>query len=352
MSDALSDFISTSPDWRKTLKQNNRRTIIVVGLFFLIYTGIGFLIDMVMVASRYPKATLPQIADALIHFQIFPIATFILLGVAFVSLFVAVLLADKLMLLGTDYHEITPSTAKTLQEKQLYNVVEEMKIAAGLRYMPKVYLIDADYMNAFASGFSEKSAMVAITRGLIEKLDRDELQAVMAHELSHIRHLDIKITITASLLANMTLMVLDVFFYNAIFSSRSSDGEDGRSRNTLTTILIILRYLLPVVNIIMLLYLSRSRELMADAGCVAITRDNQPLARALLKISGDHQQNKRAYTKQYQQTPHENVRREAYIFDPSQAGISSFNSVSDVFSTHPSLSARLKALGFETKDDK
>lgn len=350
MSDALSDFISTSPDWRKTLKQNNRRTLIVVGLFFLIYTGIGFLIDMVMVASRYPKATLTQIADALVHFQIFPIATVALLLLAFISLWVAVMLADKLMLLGTEYHQITPTSARSLQEKQLYNVVEEMKIAAGLRYMPKVYLIDADYMNAFASGFSEKSAMVAITRGLMEKLDRDELQAVMAHELSHIRHLDIKITITASLLANMTLMVLDIFFYNAIFSSRSSDNDD-RSRNTLTTILILLRYLLPLVNVIMLLYLSRSRELMADAGCVAITRDNQPLARALLKISGDHQQNKRVYTRQYQQTPHENVRREAYIFDPTQAGISGMNSISDMFSTHPSLSKRLQALGYKSKDN-
>ncbi len=346
--DALTELIRTNPDWRRTLKQNNRRTIIVVGLFFLIYAGVGFLLDMYVNASRYPKASLTDIANALVHFQLVPYITFILLAVSAVSLFIAVLMADRLMLLGTDYHQITPTSARTDREKQLYNVVEEMKIAAGLRYMPRVYLIDADYMNAFASGFSEKSAMVAITRGLMEKLDRDELQAVMAHEISHIRHLDIKLTITASLLANMTIMVLDLFFYNAIFSSRSN-GEGERSRNTLATILILLRYFLPIVNIIMLLYLSRTRELMADAGCVAITRANEPLARALLKISGDHTDNKAAYTRAYQQTPHENVRREAYIFDPTQAGISSASSISDLFSTHPSLSKRLQALGFKTK---
>ena len=73
-----------------------------------------------------------------------------------------------------------------------------MKVAAGLTYLPKVYIIEADYMNAFASGYSEKSAMLAITRGLLTKLDRDELTAVMAHEISHIRHMDIKLTLMAS----------------------------------------------------------------------------------------------------------------------------------------------------------
>lgn len=350
MTDALSDFISTNPDWRRTLKQNNRRTVMVVGLFFLIYAGIGFLFDLYLNATRYPRASLTDIANALIHFQLFPTITFILLAIAALSLFIAVLMADRLMLLGTDYHQITPETARSVQEKQLYNVVEEMKIAAGLRFMPRVYIINADYMNAFASGFSEKSAMVAITRGLMEKLDRDELQAVMAHELSHIRHLDIKLTITASLLANMTIMVLDILFYSAIFGGRSSDSEEGRSRNALFTIIMIIRYLLPIVNLLLLLYLSRTRELMADAGAVAITRDNQPLARALLKISGDHEAHQTRYAQQYQQTPHENVRRQAYLYDPQQAGISSMGSVSDLFSTHPSLAKRLQALGFKTKD--
>src|SRR5436189_6418504 len=98
-----------------------------------------------------------------------------------------------------------------------------MKIAAGLQYMPRVFIIEADYMNAFASGYSEKSAMVAITRGLMEKLNRSELQAVMAHELSHIRHNDIKLKLMASVLANLMIMELDIFFYNAIFSRRNND---------------------------------------------------------------------------------------------------------------------------------
>lgn len=340
----LDQYSMSSANWRKTLRENTTRTYMVIALFFLIYGGLGLLIDMYLAASIYPKATLSQLAESLITLQIFPFVTFIMLALAGISLWVSYLFYDKLMLLGTEYHEITPKTAQNVAEQQLYNVVEEMRIAAGLRFMPKVYIIDADYMNAFASGYSEKSAMVAITRGLMQKLNRDELQAVMAHELSHIRHLDIKLTLTASLLSNMTIMVLDMFFYQAMFSRRN---DDNRSKNTLATILIILRYTLPVINIIMLLYLSRTRELMADAGCVELMRTNQPLASALIKIQDDHTANKEKYAQAYQQTPHENVRREAYIFDPTQAGIASFMSISDLFSTHPSLETRLKALGFK-----
>jgi heat shock protein HtpX len=212
--------------------------------------------------------------------------------------------------------------------------------------MPKVYIIEADYMNAFASGYSEKSAMVAITRGLMEKLNRSELSAVMAHELSHVLHLDIKLTLMASLLANLILMVIDMLFYNAIFSSR---GNDSRSRNNLLAVIMIIRYLLPIINVVLLLYLSRTREYMADAGSVELMRDNEPLASALLKIESDHANNADTYRNAYKDTPHENVRREAYIFDPVQAGIEPTTSLADMFSTHPSLAARLNAIGFKQK---
>lgn len=345
MSQELDQFSKTSSDWRATLRRNNRRTYFVIGLFFLIYAALGLLVDTYIVSGRYPQVPLSQLFFALITFKLFPLATVVMLAVAAISIFVTFSFSDQLMLLGTEYHEVTPTTARNLAEKQLYNVIDEMKIAAGLHYMPKVFVIDADYMNAFASGYSEKSAMVAITRGLMEKLNRAELQAVMAHELSHIRHLDIKLTLMASVLANLMVMVLDIFFYNAIFSSRSN--SDNRNRNALGTIIIILRYLLPLINILLLLYLSRTREYMADAGSVELLRDNQPLASALLKIQNDHLGNQEKYSAAYQQTPHESVRREAYIFDPVQAGLRPVASLTDAFSTHPSIKDRLAALGFK-----
>ncbi len=349
MSDTLNDYTKTTGDWRSSLRQNQFRTRIVILLFFLIYGGIGLLVDLYLCSAHYPQVELSTLFKALITLQLFPIATCIMLVIAGVSLWVSYLFYDRLMLLGTEYREITPDTAQSDREKQLYNVVEEMKISAGLAYMPRVFIINADYMNAFASGYSEKSAMVAITTGLMDKLTRDELQAVMAHEISHIRHLDIKLTLTASLLANLSLMVIDILFYNALFSGRSRD--EGKGRNNLAIIILIVRYTLPIISMLLLLYLSRRRELMADAGCVELTRTNEPLARALIKISDDHTQNRDAYTKAYQQTPHENVRREAYIFDPFQAGIKASISPTDLFSTHPSLATRLAALGFKRRDE-
>lgn len=345
MSPLPNNLVYATSDWRKTLKTNNRKTMMVIGVFFLIYFCIGMLIDTYIYSGQYPQAMLSDIFFALITFQLFPLVTLIMIGIAAISLLVTFTMHDQLMLLGTEYHEITPTSAQTLEEKQLYNIIEEIKIAAGLHYMPKVYIINADYMNAFASGFSERSAMVAITRGLMQKLNRAELQAVMAHEVSHIRHMDIKLTLMASVLANLMVMVLDIFFYQAIFSSHHN--SDNRSRNSLGTIIILLRYLLPIINILLLMYLSRTREYMADAGSVELLRDNQPLASALLKINSDHAQNVNQYDAAYGQTPHENVRREAYIFDPAQAGIHSLTSLADAFSTHPSLKDRLAALGFK-----
>lgn len=348
MPEDLKNYSIATADWRTSLRQNNFRTHMVIAMFFLIYCSIGMLVDMYIASANYPQATLSELFYALITFKIFPLVTLIMLVIATISLLISYTLYDKLMLLGTEYHEITPTTAQNVAEQQLYNVVEEMKIAASLRYMPRVFIIDADYMNAFASGYSEKSAMVAITRGLMEKLNRDELQAVMAHELSHIRHLDIKLTLTASLLANLSIMVLDMLFYNAMFSNRRNDS-DRSSRNSLAAIIIILRYTLPIITLLLMLYLSRTRELMADAGCVELMRTNQPLASALIKISDDHTQNRDAYNIAYQQTPHENIRREAYIFDPTEAGIQSMSSLNDLFSTHPNLETRLAAIGFKKR---
>ena len=98
-----------------------------------------------------------------------------------------------------------------------------------------------------------------------------------------------------------------------------------------------------------MMYLSRTREFMADAGSVELTRDNAPLANALLKISSDHKENQDIYADEYNNTEHEDIRRAAYIFEPSEAGIALKQSMFSALSTHPSIKDRLKALGFTKK---
>jgi heat shock protein HtpX len=290
---------------------------------------------------------LPQALNVLFSFQVFPYATFIMAAIAVISLLVTFSMYDKIMLLGTNSREITPKTAKSHEEKQLYNVIDEMKVASGLSYMPKVYIIDADYMNAFASGYSEKSAMVAITRGLMQKLNREELQAVMAHELSHIRHHDIKLTLTVAVLTNIMLIVIDLLFYNMLFRGNRRDNGEGNKGQIFFIVIMILRFVLPIITVMLAMFLSRTREYMADAGAVELMRDNEPLANALKKITYDHRDNAKAYSDQYGDTAHEDVRRASYIYDPSK--IDPVKSVTSKFSTHPSLEQRLKALGFKAK---
>lgn len=345
-----SQFETTNTDWRAVIKKNRSRSRLVIATYFLIYACIGLIFDLYLTSQHYPGIALSTLFSLLVTFQIVPICTLVALAVAAICIYITYMSYDKLMLLGTEYYEITPTTARSPLEQQIYNVVEEMKIAAGMQYMPRVFIIEAAYMNAFASGFSESSAMIAITRGLAEKLDRAELQAVLAHELSHIRHLDIKITLFASVLSNLILMLIDILFWSMLFGGnrRSNEGR-GRGGNQLFMIVLILRYVLPLITVILSLYLSRTREYMADSGAVELMRDNDPLARALLKIQQDHENNQVQYAADYKHTAHEGVRRAAYIYDPAQAGISPDVSMSDLFSTHPSIVERLKAIGIKLK---
>lgn len=336
-------------DWRAQIQTNNHRTMTVIGLFLLIYVLIGLLLDTLLytnalIDGKY-YSSFSLVLEDLLTLKLMPVATLIMLGVASISIFITYKLHNRIMMAGTQYKELTLKTAATPTEQALCNILEEMKVAAGMRYMPKLYLIDADYMNAFASGYSEESAMIAVTRGLAEKLNRAELQAVIAHELSHIRHGDIKLTLFAVVLSNIMLMVIDTLFHGLLYRRR--DDNKGRNSNNLSILIVVLRILLPLVTMFLILYLSRSREYMADAGCVELQRDNQPLINALLKINKDYEANTTNYANQHQATKHESIRKESYIYNPTSVGIRNFMDINEWFSTHPTMSKRLAALGYQ-----
>lgn len=339
----ISGYNVKATDWRGQLRLNQKRTRNVIILFVTLYLLVGLCVDVFIAMQSY-RAPISVILKALFTGQLIPYGTLIMGGIAVLSLMATYSMYDKIMLLGTEYREVTVDSTGP-EEKRLYNVVEEMKVAAGLQYMPRIYIIEADYMNAFATGYSEKSAMVSITRGLMQKLTRAELQAVMAHELSHVRHADIKLTLTVGVLSNIMLIVVDILFYAVIYGRRRNEGE-----NRLAMIIMVLRFVLPIITVLLTLYLSRTREYMADAGAVELMRDNGPMASALLKIHNDHQANADYYREEYGATAHEDVRRASYLYDPVKAGIEPVKDISSAFSTHPSLEQRLKALGFEAKD--
>jgi heat shock protein HtpX len=349
----IAHYAIKAPNWRGQLRLNQKRTFEAVVVFLLFYLMIGLLLDITFYwphhlqfqkkwVDVYPNvANSPFLATgvALLHGDVLPLITMGLFLFSSFSLISMRLFAGRVMLLGTKRVEVTAMSTDP-EEKQLYHVMEELKIASGMAFMPRIYIIEANYMNAFASGWSDSSALVAITRGLMQKLNRAQLQGVMAHELSHIKHRDTKLMLTVATLCNSMLIVIDVLFRWVIYSRRRREG--GR----FALIVILVRLLLPLINLFFLAYLSRTREYLADQGAVSMLRDNTPLAEALMIIEKDYQAHHQEYQAVVDETPHEGLRRESYLFDPAAAGVKNLFSMQEFFSTHPKMNKRLQALGY------
>ena len=232
------------------------------------------------------------------------------------------------------------SGAKPVSKKddpELFNVVEEMSIAAGVP-MPKVYMIEDSAPNAFATGRDPEHASVAITTGLREKLTRDELQGVMAHEMAHVRNYDIRLMLLMAVLIGTIVMLADVFLQILRFGPRHSsrrDSKDGKGGGAAVAILIVLAVLLaiiaPILAQIIQLAVSRQREYLADATAVQLTRNPEGLANALRKLEADTDVLESAN----RGTAH------LYIVNPIKKFEARANSA---FSSHPPIQERIKRL--------
>ncbi len=231
-------------------------------------------------------------------------------------------------------------------DPQLFNVVEELSIAAGTP-MPKVYLINDPAMNAFATGRDPEHGSVAITTGLREKLTRDELAGVMAHELSHIRHYDIRFAMLMATMVGLIVFACDAFWrimwHGAIFgggrrssSSRSKGG--GAIVIVFMVVGILLAIIAPTLAMVIRMAVSREREYLADAGAVELTRYPQGMISALEKLGSCKEPLKGAN----RATSH------LFIVNPLKNALKGKgHELSSVLRTHPPLHdriARLKAL--------
>jgi heat shock protein HtpX len=191
---------------------------------------------------------------------------------------------DSLVLSVSGAHEVNEAAAP-----QLMNVVREMAIAANIP-VPRVYLIDDTAPNAFATGRDPAHASIAVTTGLLEKLDREELQGVIGHELSHVRNLDIRFSLIVGVMVGVIAILADFFlrftFWGGGGRSRSRDGGGGIAV-VIMLISIALAILAPIISRFIQMSVSRQREYLADASSIALTRNPYGLERALAKISGD-----------------------------------------------------------------
>lgn len=256
------------------------------------------------------------------------------LVVAFFMSIASYFAGDKLVLLSSGAREV-PQQETPEQYRQLLNVVTEMSIASGLP-MPKVYVINDSAPNAFATGRDPKHASVAVTSGLLQKMDREELQGVLAHELSHVGNYDIRFALLVGVLVGSIALLSDWFLRFSFWGGgRRGGGDRDRGGGGAVLILFALALLLaivaPLIGRLVQLAVSRSRESLADVSAVELTRNPTGLARALRTISDDPEVLEVA----------NRATQHLYIINP----IKSFeNRAKSMWDTHPPIAERIAVL--------
>ncbi|MEM8757750.1 MAG: M48 family metallopeptidase [Planctomycetota bacterium] len=240
------------------------------------------------------------------------------------------------------------------QDPVLYNVVDEMRLAAGIP-MPKIYIIPDTALNAFATGRDPEHGIVAITSGLREKLTRDELQGVMAHEIAHIRHLDIRFSMLMAMLVGLIVVACDVLlrvgFYGGVRAGgrrggRGSGGSGGGSMIAIMFLLIaiVLSVVAPLLAKMIQMAYSRKREYLADAGAVELTRNPRGLASALRKLAEDTEPLVETANRGTAHMFIMNPLRRAKQAAAGKRGRNSRHNRSSIFSSHPPVAERIARL--------
>ena len=256
------------------ITKNKRKSWLVFFGMGILLLGMGALIGMMFDPD-------PQSGRGMIQGII--IATIIWA----VQALIALLGGAQVVMAGMDAHPITPQ-----DDAVLYNIIEELCLSTGLP-MPKIYIIETNALNAFAAGIKPAQSVVAITRGLRERLNRQEIQAVMAHEMSHIYNRDVMYMTFASVMLCTIVIISQLAMRSMLWGGgnrkSNSKGGNGAGQLILIAAVIVFAILAPIFAQLFYFSLSRKREYLADTMAVNFTRDPNSLADALSKISGDHQ---------------------------------------------------------------
>ncbi|MCK4624820.1 MAG: M48 family metallopeptidase [Phycisphaerae bacterium] len=294
----------------EAIASNKRRSWVLIGLMGALLVGLGFAIG---------ACWDPQVGGA--------IGAGGALIVWLILVLVAFFQGDAVLLSSAGAHE-----AKKQDAPQLFNVVEEMTIAGGMGTMPRIYVIDSHLPNAFAVGRKPEKAAVAVTAGLLKRLNRDELQGVIAHEISHIQNLDIRFMTLASVMVGAIVLVSDIFLHSLWFGGgrrRSSSSKGGgHAQLIFLAIAIAMAILAPIAARLLYFACSRRREYLADACAARYTRYPEGLASALEKISA-----------QASKAKANRSLAPLYIVNPLQG-----RGVAGLLSTHPPTNTRVSIL--------
>jgi heat shock protein HtpX len=248
--------------------------------------------------------------------------------IAIIYSFVSYFYSDKIVLATSGAKEI-----KKKDHPELFRIVENLAIGDGIP-MPRVYIIEDQSPNAFATGRDPKHAAVAATTGILERLNKSELEGVLAHELSHVKNYDTRVLAITAVLVGFISLLTDMFMRQLFWGGlRDNDNRDSRVQGVIMIIGIVLAIIAPIIASLIQLAISRKRELLADASGALLTRYPEALASALEKISKDPRPLQHASTA----TAH------LYIVNPFK-GKSFGGFITNLFSTHPPIEERVKIL--------
>jgi heat shock protein HtpX len=258
----------------------------------------------------------------------------VVLVIAFAVLFVQYWFSDKIALFGMGGHVVTAE-----QEPELHGVIDRLCALADMK-KPRVAIADTDVPNAFATGRSPNSAVVCATRGLMRRLDEPELEAVLAHELSHVAHRDVAVMTIASFLGVVAGLVTRIMFWTGMMGGFGGGNRGGNNNSQDQTAMVemavlVVSVVVYAISFLLTRALSRYRELAADRSGALLTGQPSVLASALVKVTGDLS---RIPTRDLRAAESFN----AFYFTPAIAGKGV--SLSTIFSTHPSLDQRLAQL--------
>ena len=298
------------------IRSNNIKTAVLVMLFPLFFIGLVFLFV-------WAAAPLNQAIDTTISVAI---PTFI---VCAIWMLISWAFGDSMILNVAGAQEIKPSDP---EHREIFRAVENVALAAGLP-TPRVYIIEDNSLNAFATGRTPRDASVALTRGIIKKLDKQELAGVIAHEMAHIGNRDIRLDMLIITGVGVTTFIADIILRNAMYGNHSTTDDDNRGNGA--TILMMVWLAFAVFNIIITpllrMAVSRNREYAADSTGAFITRNPHALANALRKISADSRVESMDNTKSL---------AAICIANPGRPR----EFVSELMATHPPIDKRIKKL--------
>ena len=238
--------------------------------------------------------------------------------------------SDKIVL---SLNKARPATKE--EDLKLVNILDALMISSGLPVKPRLYVVDDIQPNAFATGRNPQNAVICVTTGLLEKLDYYELEGVIAHEMSHIKNYDIRLSCVVSVMVGFIVMLSDLFSRTLFWGGLIDRDSESKGNGILMLVGLIFLILSPIFGSLMQLALSRKREFLADATAVEFTRNPDGLISALEKLENDPNQLETA----------NNATANMYIVNPFKKDLKNGEKkTSSIWSTHPSTADRIEAL--------